>query len=500
MTGACDLLGIDPLYVANEGKVLAVVAPDEADAALRRMARPSARSRRHPHRRDRGRAGRHRRPAHDLRRDAHRRHAGGRPPSADLLSHDDPYDRLRVTGTVQGVGFRPFVFRHAVALGLAGCVLNDIARRAHRRRRCARADRRAHPPGAGRGAAAAGPRVVRDRGGCTTGRREPGSGSSTATTPAQRTSRSASTPRRVADCLAEVDDPADRRYGYPFTNCTNCGPRYTIVLGVPYDRPATTMAGFAHVRRVPGRVRRPRRSPLPRPAQRLPRRAARSCPGAMARRRRSRRVVRRSAAAVDALQRGEDPRREGHRRLPPGRRRHRRRGRGRAAATQGSRRQALRGDGPRRGRGGSPVRARRGAPSLRSRRRASRSCSHRDGPAQTVADGWRPDLAGARAPASVQPAPPPHAPGGRSAAGDDQRQPQRRADRPRRRRRRRPARPAGRRAFSPTTVRSTSAATTRWCAPPRARPGAAPVPGLRPRAASAAVHRARARSSRSAPS
>ena len=46
------------------------------------------------------------------------------------------------------------------------------------------------------------------------------------------------------DCLAEVDDPGDRRHGYPFTNCTNCGPRYTIVLSVPYDRPATTMAGF----------------------------------------------------------------------------------------------------------------------------------------------------------------------------------------------------------------------------------------------------------------
>jgi hydrogenase maturation protein HypF len=45
-------------------------------------------------------------------------------------------------------------------------------------------------------------------------------------------------------CLAEVDDPSDRRHGYPFTNCTDCGPRYTIVLAVPYDRPATTMAGF----------------------------------------------------------------------------------------------------------------------------------------------------------------------------------------------------------------------------------------------------------------
>lgn len=45
-------------------------------------------------------------------------------------------------------------------------------------------------------------------------------------------------------CLAEVLDPGDRRHGYPFTNCTDCGPRFTIVRDVPYDRPATTMAPF----------------------------------------------------------------------------------------------------------------------------------------------------------------------------------------------------------------------------------------------------------------
>jgi len=46
------------------------------------------------------------------------------------------------------------------------------------------------------------------------------------------------------DCLKEIFDPADRRYRYPFTNCTNCGPRFTIISDIPYDRPKTTMNSF----------------------------------------------------------------------------------------------------------------------------------------------------------------------------------------------------------------------------------------------------------------
>jgi hydrogenase maturation protein HypF len=149
----------------------------------------------------------------------------------------------RVEGVVQGVGFRPFVFRLAEELALAGFVRNDtrgviaevegepgaverfLAELAERAPPLARVERvtvREMDPEGARGFAIA----HSDAGGA----------------PDALVSADSAT---CADCLAELRDPADRRYRYPFVNCTNCGPRFTIVRGVPYDRPLTTMAGFA---------------------------------------------------------------------------------------------------------------------------------------------------------------------------------------------------------------------------------------------------------------
>ena len=146
---------------------------------------------------------------------------------------------------MQGVGFRPFVYRHAVALGLAGYVLNDSAGvlievegpsdavAELTRLLVEDAPPLARVTGVATehlqttGAPATGFRIVESH---HAGAADVPISIDTAT---------------CADCLAEIDDPDDRRHGYPFTNCTNCGPRYTIVLGVPYDRPATTMAEFA---------------------------------------------------------------------------------------------------------------------------------------------------------------------------------------------------------------------------------------------------------------
>ena len=150
---------------------------------------------------------------------------------------------IRVEGVVQGVGFRPFVYTLATGLGLAGHVGNDTdgvfveveGAPAAVREFLVLLERDA-PPLA---------RIER----ITTAPLPPSGSASFAIAASgsagpRRTLVSADT-ATCADCLRELADPADRRYGYPFINCTNCGPRFTIVRDVPYDRPLTTMAGFA---------------------------------------------------------------------------------------------------------------------------------------------------------------------------------------------------------------------------------------------------------------
>src|SRR6266702_2808579 len=151
--------------------------------------------------------------------------------------------RVRVTGIVQGVGFRPFVYSLATGLGLGGLVGNDVdgvfaevegAPEAVEKFMVALS--RDAPPLASVERIATSP--LRPQGSTvfSIARSQPGG--------ERRTLVSADT-ATCDDCLAELADPADRRFGYPFLNCTNCGPRFTIVTGVPYDRALTTMAGFA---------------------------------------------------------------------------------------------------------------------------------------------------------------------------------------------------------------------------------------------------------------
>ncbi|HEX9066415.1 MAG TPA: carbamoyltransferase HypF [Streptosporangiaceae bacterium] len=153
---------------------------------------------------------------------------------------------VRVEGIVQGVGFRPFVYSLATGLGLSGLVGNDtegvfaeVEGAPETIEAFVRALATDAPPLASVERIATSPL--------------PPDGSTTfAIAPSQaggpgRRSRTLISPDMAtcADCLAELSDPASRRYRYAFTNCTNCGPRFTIVAGIPYDRPLTTMAGFA---------------------------------------------------------------------------------------------------------------------------------------------------------------------------------------------------------------------------------------------------------------
>jgi hydrogenase maturation protein HypF len=149
--------------------------------------------------------------------------------------------RFRVKGVVQGVGFRPFVYGLARRQGLGGFVLNDgegVVIEAE------------GDPTALDGFAAS----LRDEApelatvdSLSVEQLQTGGQGEFEIVPSKAAGSSALIPPDVAtcdECLRELFNPADRRYRYPFVNCTRCGPRLTIVRSVPYDRGNTTMAGF----------------------------------------------------------------------------------------------------------------------------------------------------------------------------------------------------------------------------------------------------------------
>jgi hydrogenase maturation protein HypF len=149
---------------------------------------------------------------------------------------------LQVRGVVQGVGFRPFVFRLAHDEGLAGFIGNDtdgvtieVEGPASRVEAFASRLRAEAPPLSRidsiriRAMAPVGETGFRIVASEVVGRVSTGIPADAAT---------------CADCLHELLDPPDRRYRYPFLNCTNCGPRFTITRRIPYDRPQTSMAEF----------------------------------------------------------------------------------------------------------------------------------------------------------------------------------------------------------------------------------------------------------------
>ncbi|MGB2966288.1 MAG: acylphosphatase, partial [Phycisphaerae bacterium] len=149
--------------------------------------------------------------------------------------------RIRVRGIVQGVGFRPAVYRLALERALGGWVRNDAEGVLIELEGPPQAVEsfvsalQADPPPLARITALESETVPAE--GETAFRITPSAGG-------ERTALVSPDMATCDDCRRELADPADRRYRYPFINCTNCGPRYSIILDIPYDRPATTMRGF----------------------------------------------------------------------------------------------------------------------------------------------------------------------------------------------------------------------------------------------------------------
>jgi hydrogenase maturation protein HypF len=147
-----------------------------------------------------------------------------------------------VVGTVQGVGFRPYVYRLAGELELAGWVLNDargvlveVEGAPDRVTQFLGRLIREAPPLATIERVESGEVALAGETGFSIRESPRGEAPDAPVTPDSAT---------CEDCLRELFEPADRRHRYPFINCTNCGPRFTIVRGIPYDRPYTTMAAF----------------------------------------------------------------------------------------------------------------------------------------------------------------------------------------------------------------------------------------------------------------
>ena len=149
---------------------------------------------------------------------------------------------IRVRGVVQGVGFRPFVYRLARANTLAGWVLNGeegveiFLEGAESGLEAFVHELKTQPPPAANIAEieihSVSPAGLNDFTIRESERRD------------HPTVRISPDLPVCDDCLKELFDSSDRRYLYPYINCTNCGPRYTVVLGLPYDRASTTMRNW----------------------------------------------------------------------------------------------------------------------------------------------------------------------------------------------------------------------------------------------------------------
>lgn len=149
--------------------------------------------------------------------------------------------RYTISGIVQGVGFRPFVYRLAHENGLSGWVRNtpsgvEIEIQGDQTGLEAFEHALSHDP----------PPLAVITSHC---REEIPPSNDTAflilpSAGGEPAVQIAPDSALCPDCLRELFDPADRRYRYPFITCTNCGPRYSIITGIPYDRPNTTLAGF----------------------------------------------------------------------------------------------------------------------------------------------------------------------------------------------------------------------------------------------------------------